>query len=42
MLDNQLSYMQPTDLQLLYVEVLDAGALHPECPDHQGADRHCT
>src|SRR5215208_5008412 len=42
LLDDQLPYMQPSDLELLYVEALYPGALHDERPDHQGADRYGT
>src|SRR5215212_2554554 len=42
LLDDQLPYMQPSDLQLLYVEALYPGALYDERPDHQGTDRYGT
>jgi hypothetical protein len=42
LIDDKLSYVQPSYLELLYVEALDPAALHDESPDHQGADRHGT
>ena len=42
LLDNQLSDVQPSDLELLYVQPLDPAALHGERPDRQGAYCHCS
>jgi hypothetical protein len=42
LLDDQLSDVQPSDLKLLYVQALDPATLHSECPDRQGAYRHCS
>jgi hypothetical protein len=33
LLDDQLSHVQPSNLQLLYVETLDPAALQGETPD---------
>src|SRR5215212_8240345 len=38
LLNDELSYMQPSDLKLLYVEALDPGALHSKRPDRQSTD----
>src|SRR5215208_424716 len=38
LLDDQLPYVQPANLELIYVEALDPSALDDECPDRQGAD----
>src|SRR5829696_9436724 len=40
LLDDQLSHVKPSDLQLLYVEALDLPALHGEGPDRQSPDCH--
>ena len=42
LLDDQLSDVQPTDLELLYVQTLDPATFHGERPDRQGAYRHCS
>jgi hypothetical protein len=42
LLDHQLPDVQPSDLQLLYVQALDPAALHSERPDRQSTDRHCS
>jgi hypothetical protein len=34
LLDDQLPHVQPSNLQLLYVEALDPAAPHGESPDH--------
>ena len=42
LLDDQLSDVQPSDLELLYVQTLDPATFHGERPDRQGAYRHCS
>ena len=39
LLDDQLSEVQPSDLELLYVQALDPATLHGERPNRQGAYR---
>jgi hypothetical protein len=42
LLHDQLSDVQPSDLELLYVQTLDRATFHGERPDRQGAYRHCS
>jgi hypothetical protein len=42
LLDDQLSYVQPSDLKLLYLQVLDPDTLHSERPDRQDTYRYCS